>query len=742
MSFLDSYLVDQKLNKYHRLIEREKAETSEYITTPRAKTNTQHTSSQGISTNFTTNFSSNRSTSPITRSYQMAPYSQKDNFSFNSSLSQSKTNSFMTSNRNKSRISDSDDDYSENLFKKSIQVITKIERHTRSSSSSRAQSPSSPRSQKNLSQDSSTSTPPKNSNKPESEQDEERDLQISDLENSPKNASNETTNSNNSPAKSNSPKGNKDYMDIKDSTSPLKALKRGLSSIFISQFHKKNNNKDESNDYKSSNIKTITSNSPRSRSLTNSNKSYYGSPSFSPGSDFEQSSWMKIPARHSPNFILSDGSNDSPSRRYHLSSRSSSPSRSPKTNKYSPKYNDSIKEQNFASFSSSLNKSRSPPSPTNKSGSKYSYQSTVNRSIKQKSFSSDSTEENIFAISKNTGNNLSSYHQKSNFSIKPTKSPLKFSTKFDSIEVSSDTESDQFLSFNKRNYNFSSKTTNLSTRYTNNSSTNINDELSSSDTESNYNFNQYDNDDFIRNLPKAETKLTKKFSKQISSLFSPENQRRKDYVIISDSDSSSSSNFHPKPPPFVNSKFRSGIDDNISKYRSKTNSFKNNYEQKRQINFNTLSSSDSDSEYHQSTLAMTRTTLNNDDISTSSEIEPIKHSNYQSSSINGNSFGRISNRASQYSNISSYSLKSTSLNRNSNQSQNLGSSGLSSSRNTEVEIVTGSPHILRQSTSKAPYRFKPSTINLNNDSDSEDEFFEALKDTIKANESVLNSLDV
>ena len=408
MSFLDSSLVDQKLNKYHEIIEREKAETSNYLITPRAKPNTQYNSNTETHSNFTANLSKNINANQTAQYLNMAPYSQNDDLIFYSPQSQRQTKSFISSGRSKSpgSFNSINNDKTDKLFKKSVQVITKIERYTRSSSSSRTQSPSSARSQKKMSSSDSPSSLPKSTANINSDQEEDRDLQISDLENSPNNPLN--SDNSNLPAKNNNQRNNKDIMDIRDATSPLKALKRGLSSIFVSQFHKKSNNNDNDEDdiYRSTEIRTLNNTSTRSRSLTNSNISHFGSPLSS--AKFEQSNWMKVPKHHSPNFIISDGSNDSPTQRYY-NSRSSSASHSPIIKNFSeihqrdtgiyPTKNTYLppRDENKIVPLSPSNKSRSPTSSgfrTKKSNNK----STINDTIQLSDSDSNSSDNNIFNL--------------------------------------------------------------------------------------------------------------------------------------------------------------------------------------------------------------------------------------------------------------------------------------------------------------------------------------------------------
>lgn len=579
MSSPNSYLVDQKLHKYHRMIEREKAEDS-YSSSYKANSNNQYFSNEKSYTGYNATFSNYGS--PSNQNYKMAPYSSNDDISISSLRSQKQRRS-----QSPNIFGFHDNDSSDDLLKESTRMISKIERHTRSSSSSRAQSPISSRS------NASQTTPVK-----QMASDEDRDLQISDLESSP----------NRNAALKNSI----DHINSSDRTSPLKALKRGLSSLFMSQVNKKNQEKNNSKNQYQTNIRTITRSSPRSHSLANTHTSTI----LSSIDKYEKSSWMQIPAHHSPNFILSDGSNSSPTQKVYNSSRSSSPinyfnQNSPKSrqlnnsafNSYRSSFQNSNRNDDNKFSSPSRNssiRSRSPPSQ--------SYQ------IRANSFDSDSdsTEENF----------LNQTNNSKNFSAIATKqkTTASFTSKFLLDDDSSSTTNDQVFNQFQRNDNFSLKYSSSKkpavTRYTE-----LKTELnSSSDTEENLGALKYDVNGELK-IPKAETKLTKKFSKQISNLLSPENQRTNGLLMISDSDSSSS-NFHPKP---------------LSRPILTTN---------RNV-FTTLSSSDSsDSLFNKNTsnVNVKNKSFNNDSDSESS-------SNFLNAQINSSNFqsGFSSNQSNRFS---------------------------------------------------------------------------------------------
>ena len=560
MSSINGYLVDQKLNKYHRMIEREKANES-YSSSFKTNSNQQFTSTEKTLSGYNTSFSKY---SNITPRKNMAPFSSNEDIDISSLRSQKQSNSFLSGGQRRSKspnfYGSLNSDSSDDLLKESTRIITKIERYTRSSSSSRTQSPVSPRSP-NSPKKLSPNNSPTNSNQNVSDQDEDRDLQISDLESTPKKTT-PNNNLSNSPDHNSTLKSSIDTLNNSDRTSPLKALKRGLSSLFMSQVNKKkeaDNYNQLNNQYYPTNIRTINTSSPRSRSLSNTNAtSTYNSPSFLSSIDkYEHSKWMKVPSHHSPNFILSDGSNDSPTQKVY-NSRSSSPIASKNSPTYANKYNSndtskhsSLKNSNFNYYRSqnqnsnsiennrnsphrnSPIRSKSPPSP--------SFQ--VKR-FKYSDSESESTEENFFSQNKKpiTANFNSKYKNSSKYDDDDDD--------YSNIAVN-DSKLSQFSSI-KKNDDFSLKFSSSLTqkpfisRYAETKRAEINNSSSETETEESYGL-KYDQNGELK-LPKAETKLTKKFSKQISSLLSPENQRTNGLLMFSDSDSSSSSNFHPKPP--------------------------------------------------------------------------------------------------------------------------------------------------------------------------------------------------
>ena len=285
---------------------------------------------------------------------------------------------------------------------------------------------------------------------------------------------------------------------------------------------------DTKNNYQ---IKTIKNSSVRSRSATKSNISDFNSPI----SSLDQFEWSKIPNRHSPNFIMSDGSYGSPTQKYLDSRSSSSPSRSPKTTKNSTSASPIADETEIVKSSSQFKNGPSKFRNINGNNNAFSpisnlnFSSNASSSYRPANYSSSSSPlQNITTSnlkersnpssppSGNLGNSWSKLSSNSKNQTKSYKfSPNKLSENdSDSSEIAFSTKKSKTISpIKNRNYQF--------------------------------NQNESESDIFDVKLTDAETKLSMRFSKQVSSLGSPDNQNN--IGILSDSDSASStSNFDPK----------------------------------------------------------------------------------------------------------------------------------------------------------------------------------------------------
>ena len=237
-------------------------------------------------------------------------------------------------------------------------------------------------------------------------------------------------------------------------------------------------------------IRTIKNSSSRSQSVSNSNKSTFSTPP-TVQSNIDQSSWTKIPSRHSPNFILSDGSNDSPTQKYLDSHSSSSPSRSPKiignshsnspiandegiNNNYSKSYNTNF-NSNYKNNNTNNNNTFSPASSSRFSSAKGDAPKIQNLTPTYKG-----REISSLSPSQNT-NILNSLDYSTNINHIP---------KIEEDELASDSSNKGLF------YSYKDKP------------------ISSNDLNLHFNYDQNESDVFNVKLNESETNLTKKFSKE------------------------------------------------------------------------------------------------------------------------------------------------------------------------------------------------------------------------------------
>ncbi|OHT11256.1 hypothetical protein TRFO_19346 [Tritrichomonas foetus] len=366
-----------------------------------------------------------------------------------------------------SSSSDSDDQ----LFEKSSNILSQIEKHKMSSNSSRASSPSvirSPRSEgispfqiDKFDLENTRNNISKNPYSNKSSKDQ--DLMVSDLE---------------SPSKS----SNKQF-SIKPS--PINSLQKGLSSLFGSP--------DANNSPNNINNNPINSYNSYRTSPSIEYRPNFRYRSKSPNSRPKIPKHLEIPSHHSPNFIMSDGSNDSPTQQFLMSrSNRSSSEASYKNSRFSP--NPSISPTNNLISQTRKRFSFDNSSSINTGSPTYSYK------LKQNKYDNDKNDsDNKSDSSENSGD----VHKM----IFDSTTPKKHSDSDDSSSLSPELKSNDNIM--KSNFNES----NLS----NEDENDVNSSLKITSTTS----------------EKNQSNLTEEFSEKLSKLFS-QNTEENDSFSSSD----------------------------------------------------------------------------------------------------------------------------------------------------------------------------------------------------------------